>query len=87
MSEETGKEKKARLERELRAMYRSVFSSPAGKRVLYSILSDLGLLAESTNQGEVALRNYAVFLVRDRLGIKDASGLVAMIDTMLVSGK
>jgi hypothetical protein len=84
---ETATEKQARLERELRYVYRKVFGTPEGKKVLFSILQDCRFLSEAATNEEVALRNYATTLVRDRIGIKDAQGMMSLVDTMIERGK
>jgi len=81
------KEEEARKERELRMMYRKVFSTPEGKKVFFSILSDLGFLAASQGEDRTALRNYAIFLIRERIGLNDANGFMDLISTILASAK
>ena len=80
------KELKERQERELRMLYRSVFGSESGKKVLFSILQDLGFLSE-TEGDRTALRNYATFLIRERIGLNDARGFMSIVETLLSSGK
>lgn len=80
------KELRERQERELRRLYRTVFGTEAGKKVLFSILQDLGFLAE-TEGDRTALRNYATFLVRERIGVNDARGFMSIVETLLSSGQ
>lgn len=84
---ETPREREDRLARELRWLYRQVFGTEAGKKVLYSILSDLGYHTTAEQPERVALRNYASFLIRERIGLNDAAGMVAIIDTLLEHAK
>jgi len=79
-------ELKDRQEQELRRLYRQVFGTEHGKKVLFSILQDLGFLSE-TEGDRAALRNYATFLIRDRIGVNDARGFMAVVEAMLSSGK
>lgn len=71
----------------LRQMYRDVFSTDTGSKVLFSILSDLGLFTEAKDIDRVALRNYATFLIRQRIGLNDASGMMAVLKAILAKGK
>jgi len=80
------KELAERQERELRALYRDVFSTAPGKKVLFSILQDLGFLAETDGERSI-LRNYASFLIRERIGVNDARGFMSIVETLLSSGK
>lgn len=71
----------------LRQIYREVFNTEPGRKVLFSILEDLGFLSEAVSPDRVALRNYGTFLVRERIGLNDAAGMSNLIQTMLTHGK
>lgn len=77
----------AESEERLRRMYRDVFGTETGKKVLFSILEDLGFFTEATSPDRVALRNFGTFLVRKRIGLDDATGMHELIRTMLTYGK
>lgn len=69
--------------RSIQQLYKRVFGTPEGKKVLFSILSDLKFMSETVSDADTALRNYAIFLIRERIGFNDAQGLVSLIETMI----
>jgi hypothetical protein len=81
------RQEEAEQERRLRQLYREVFGTVAGQKVLFSILEDLGFFAEATAPDRVAIRNYGTFLIRKRIGLDDAEGVSQLIRTMLTHGK
>jgi len=64
---------------EIVALYRRVFATHDGRKVLLSILSDLGLFSSITGPEQQALHNYAVYLLRHRLGYQSAQGVMDLI--------
>ena len=72
---------------EARALVRRVYSSPDGKKVLTALLLDLGLFEQSTDPEKVALRNFATFYLKERIGFKKAQDAVLVIELMLALGK
>ena len=58
-------------EKELRRMYRTVFSSEEGKIVLATLLEELCFFRECKTEEEQTLNNFAKHLIQGRLGIVD----------------
>lgn len=73
--------------REARAMYRRVFGTPEGTKVLTSMLIDLGLFRETTTPEQAALKNYATDLVMSKIGIKSAGQALRTVEFWLEIGK
>lgn len=66
-----------------RALFRRVFSSPEGKRVLTAILADLGTFDRvPMEEGSVALRNYGIRLM-ELTGLLDEMKIPAWVEMML----
>ena len=59
-------------EKELRRMYKNVFSTPEGKIVLTTMLEDLKYFAPCHTDDERPLNNYAKHLICNRLGIANS---------------
>ena len=78
---------KENTEREARARFRRVFSSPDGKLVLASILLDLRYFGEAKNEADTALKNYATTLVRDRIGIQTKEQGLDVVQALLGIGQ
>ena len=57
--------------KEMRKTFRKVFQSYDGKKVLNVILNDLMLFQPTHTEGETALRNYATYLLNERMGFND----------------
>ena len=85
--EKKRKQEEDAQERRIRQLYREVFGTVAGQKVLFSILEDLGWFNAAEAPERVALRNYGTFLIRKRIGLDDAEGMSQLIRTMLTHGK
>ncbi len=72
---------------EARAMVRRVYSTPDGKRVLTALLLDLGYFGQAESPGDVALRNFAAFYLKERVGFTKATDAVSVVELMLTLGK
>ena len=66
--------------KEMQRLMRRVFSTPEGKTALNVLLTDLHYFDVTKSEGEAALRNYAAYLITERLGIVDT---IAVTDAML----
>lgn len=67
--------------REARALMRRVFGSTEGRIALALILEDLKYFDEAATDSEKALRNYATFLLMERMGIGDGLAITnALLD-------
>lgn len=67
--------------REARALLRRVFSTTDGRIALALILEDLKYFDEAQTEAHKALRNYATFLLMDRMGIGDGLAITnALLD-------
>lgn len=55
----------------LQEAFHKVFETPEGKIVFNALLNDLHYFDICKTEGDVALRNYATFLINQRLGVKD----------------
>ncbi|MCQ2242098.1 hypothetical protein [Treponema sp.] len=60
---------------EITDKFRELFMSDTGKFVFNVILEDLNFFQPCHTDGEVALRNYATFLIEERLGIKNTGSI------------
>lgn len=74
---ETAKEDKQ--QKEIRRIFRSVFSSEDGKTALNVLLSDLRFFRPCETQDETALCEYAKLFLRKRLGIESTTELMAAL--------
>lgn len=74
-------------EQQARAMVRRVYSTPEGKKVLSGLLLDLGLFGQGTDAESVALRNFAVFYIKERLGFRNAEDMNQLTELILSLGK
>jgi hypothetical protein len=54
---------------ELVKTFRRVFTTPDGRACLVVLLEDLKFREQVNNQNDEALRNYATFLLQERIGI------------------
>lgn len=68
--------------KELQKTFRDVFSNYDGKKVLNVILCDLKYFDSCNNERDMALRNYATFLLEERMGFKNT---VSMTEKLLES--
>lgn len=77
-NELNAEEKKVELEeqKEMQKTFREVFSNYDGKKVLNVILNDLLFFQPCKTERDVALRNYATFLLEERMGFKDTISIV-----------
>lgn len=66
----------------MQKLFRDVFSDYDGMKVLNVILSDLKYFDVCNNEREMALRNYATFLLEERMGFKNT---VSMTENLLKS--
>lgn len=67
--------------REARALMRRVFGTTEGRIALALILEDLKYFDEATTDAQKALRNYATFLLMERMGIGDGLAITnALLD-------
>lgn len=55
----------------LQEAFHKVFETDDGKKVFNALLNDLHYFSICKTEGEIALRNYATFLLNQRMGIKD----------------
>jgi hypothetical protein len=69
-------------EREIRNFYRNTFMSPAGRRTLAHMLTELGFFNTASNDEEVTLQNYAKVLL-NHLGILTAENVLRMSEALL----
>lgn len=69
-------------ELELQQCFRRVFSNYDGKKVLNVILNDLKMFDTCHNERDMALRNYATYLLMVRMGYNDT---VSMTDQIINS--
>lgn len=65
--------------KELQKTFRDVFSSYDGKKVLNVLLCDLKYFDTCLNERETALRNYATFLLEERMGFKNTVSITEKI--------
>jgi len=65
---------------------RNVFSTDEGKVVLNMLLTDLHLFEPALTEQDKALNEYAKFLVRGRLGVRDTKDLTDFIAKTAVTG-
>ncbi len=66
-----------------RNLFRKVFSTPEGKRVLTAILADLGTFDRiPMEEGSIALRNYGIRLL-ELSGLLDEVKIPAWVELML----
>lgn len=65
---------------DMQKKFRKVFSDYDGKIVLNVLLNDLMLFQPCNSERETALRNYATYLIQERMGYKDT---VSMTDALL----
>ena len=68
--------------KELQKTFRDVFSNYDGKKVLNVILNDLKFFDICNTERDTALRNYATFLLEERMGFKNT---VSMTEKILES--
>jgi len=66
---------------------RRVFGTEDGKIVLNMLLSDMFLYENTHTKREQALNEYAKFLVRERLGVRDTKGLTDFIAQTAAAGE
>lgn len=67
--------------REEMRMFRDVFSGDKGRIVLTQILTDLKYFSRCTTDEDMALSNYAKYLLQERMGVNDTYKLVnAMLE-------
>ena len=67
--EEDAKEKIIECDKLMTECFRRVFSTPDGKIVLHQLLKDLEFFnCKISNEREIALNNYAKFMIFKRLG-------------------
>lgn len=67
--EEDAKEKILECDKLMTECFRRVFSTPDGKIVLHQLLKDLEFFnCKISNEREIALNNYAKFMIFKRLG-------------------
>jgi hypothetical protein len=67
--EEDAKEKILECDKLMTECFRRVFSTPEGKIVLHQLLKDLEFFNyKISNEREIALNNYAKFMIFKRLG-------------------
>jgi len=64
---------------------RKVFSTEEGKVVLNMLLTDLHMFEKTDTEREIALNEYAKFLIRKRLGVCDTKSLTDFIAETAVS--
>ena len=62
-----------------RDLFREVFGTDRGKIVLAVIFDELKYNKATTTEGETALRNYATYLLAERIGIRDHLAVVDAI--------
>lgn len=85
LDEELNASKKDEAEKEnleLQETFRRVFNNYDGKKVLNVILNDLKMFDRCINERDMALRNYATYLLMVRMGYNDT---VSMTEALLTS--
>lgn len=65
---------------EMQKTFRKVFSNYDGKKVLNVLLNDLLYFQPTHSEGQQALKNYATYLLAERMGFKDT---VDFVDNLL----
>lgn len=73
------KAKEMNERKEMQKNFREVFGTYNGKKVLNVLLNDLMLFQPTHTEAETALRNYATFLLNERMGYKDTVSLTEQI--------
>lgn len=63
----------------LQKLFRDKFSDYDGIKVLNVILSDLKYFDVCNNERDMALRNYATFLLEERMGLKNSVSMTEML--------
>ena len=81
------REKAELQERATRRQYRELHDSEEGITALSLELIDLGWLTTETTGGNQYLRDYANFIIRERIGIKTAGQLKQLVRFMLSIGQ
>jgi predicted hydrolase (HD superfamily) len=69
----------AEQQEEVTKLFRRVFGTEEGKIALAYLLMDLYYFSATDDPEAIARRNYASSLLRDRLGIKDPTAIVAAL--------
>ena len=59
--------------------FRNVFSSPEGKEVLHQILTDLKFYDECLTETDIALNNYAKFMIFKRLKVDNKKQITELL--------
>lgn len=59
--------------------FRNVFSSPEGKEVLHQILTDLKFYDECISDTDIALNNYAKFMIFKRLKVDNKKQITELL--------
>ena len=65
---------------------RKVFGTPDGKIVLNALMTDLHLYEQTHTKREHFLNDYAKFLIRQRLGVRDTKSLTDFIAETAAAG-
>jgi len=65
---------------------RNVFGTDEGKVVLNMLLTDMFFFEGAKTEKEFALNEYAKFLVRERLGVRDTKIITDFVAETAVSG-
>jgi hypothetical protein len=80
---EKTKAEKEQARREVRDLYRRVYNTPIGKKVLCHMLVELGFFNTSpASEGAVALQNYGKRIL-NHMGIWDASQAENIVNQMM----
>ena len=64
---------------EIQKTFRDLFITEQGRKVLNVLLNDMCYFQPCKTEGETALRNYATFLLEERMGYKDTISLTNKI--------
>ena len=59
--------------------FHNVFSSPEGKEVLHQILTDLKFYDECVTETDIALNNYAKFMIFKRLKVDNKKQITELL--------
>lgn len=66
-------------DRDMSLLFREVFSTEAGRKVLEQLLIDLRFFDNCSTPDEIALNNYAKFMIKNRLKIDNRERITGAI--------
>lgn len=69
----------AKNDRDMSLLFREVFTTDSGRKVLEQLLIDLKYFDNCTTSDEIALNNYAKFMIKNRLRINNRERITGAI--------